>query len=134
MKRLITLLLIVVVILFAVLIYNKHISYFSNKISSSPMLISPQEAKSRRFGLILDVRSQQERKRYGAYPNSVLIPLEELTEQSINDLVSKDTSILIYCKRGNRAGQAAVMLKNWGFKNVKYINKSYDSMMPPGTF
>jgi rhodanese-related sulfurtransferase len=97
------------------------------------MLISPQEAKSRRFGLILDVRTQQERELYGAYPNSVNIPFEKLTNTSISDLVSKDTSILIYCKRGTRASQAAEMLTNWGFKNVKYINQTYSSMMPPGT-
>lgn len=131
MKTLTVYLLIAVVVLITVLTYN-HIT-LQTKINPQSMLISPQEAKSRRFGLILDVRSEQERELYGAYPNSVIIPFEELTNQSISDLVSKDTSILIYCKRGSRSSQAALMLKSWGFKNVKYIDQSYDSLMPPGT-
>lgn len=121
-----------IAVLVGVLIYN----YLYLQSSSSPksMLISPQEAKARRFGLILDVRTMHERELYGYYPNSVIIPFEELTPQSVGDLVSKDTSILIYCKKGRRAGQAALMLKSWGFKNIKYIDQPYTSMMPPGSF
>lgn len=131
MKTLTVYLLIAVAVLITVLTYN-HMTLQSN-INPRSMLISPQEAKARRFGLILDVRTEQERELYGAYPNSVIIPIDKLTNQSISDLVSKDTSILIYCKKGRRAGQAALMLKSWGFKNVKYIDRSYDSLMPPGT-
>lgn len=127
----VTYLIIIAAILVGVLLYNHLIIQSSN--SPKNMLISPQEAKARRFGLILDVRTQRERELYGYYPNSVAIPIEELTQKSISDLVSKDTSILIYCKKGRRAGQAALMLKNWGFKNVKYIDQPYTSMMPPGT-
>jgi rhodanese-related sulfurtransferase len=132
MKTLTIVLLFAVLILIGILTYN----YFVYNVANNPnsMLISPQEAKSRRFGLILDVRTHKERELYGEYPNSVIIPFEELTQQSISDLVSKDTSILIYCKTGRRAGQAALMLKSWGFKNVKYINQTYNSMMPPGSF
>ena len=121
-----------IAVLVGVLIYNYM--YLQSGNSPKSMLISPQEAKTRRFGLILDVRSMRERELYGYYPNSVIIPFEELTPQSISDLVSKNTSILIYCKKGRRAGQAALMLKKWGFKNVKYIDQPYNSMMPPGTF
>jgi phage shock protein E len=127
----VTYLSIIMALLVGVIIYN----YLQLQSSSSPnsMLINPQEAKARRFGLILDVRTQHERELYGYYPNSVVIPFEELTSQSVSDLVSKDTSILIYCKKGRRAGQAALMLKSWGFKNVKYIDQPYNYMMPPGT-
>ena len=51
------------------------------------MLISPQEAKARRFGLILDVRTQRERELYGYYPNSVVIPFDELTPKSNSDKI-----------------------------------------------
>ena len=127
-----TYLIITAVILAVVILYNNLAIQAGNNPKS--MLISPQEAKARRFGLILDVRTHRERELYGYYPNSVVIPIEELTQTSISDLVSKDTSILIYCKKGRRAGQAALMLKSWGFKNVKYIDQPYTSMMPPGTF
>jgi rhodanese-related sulfurtransferase len=132
MKPVTIFLLIATAILVGVLLYNR-MGYSINN-DSHGMRIGPQEAKARRFGLILDVRSHKERELYGAYPNSVIIPFEELTLQSVSDLVSKDTSILIYCKKGTRASQAAVMLKNGGFKNVKYIDQPYTSMMPPGTF
>jgi phage shock protein E len=127
-----TYLIITVVILVGVLLYN-HLTLQTNS-NPKNMLITPQEAKARRFGLILDVRTQRERELYGYYPNSVVIPFEELTQASVSELVSKDTSILIYCKKGRRAGQAALMLKSWGFKNVKYIDQAYTSMMPPGSF
>lgn len=127
-----TYLLFVIIILIGVLIYN-HLLIQSDSNPKS-MLINSQEAKARRFGLILDVRTQRERELYGYYPNSVVIPIEELSQESVSNLVSKDTSILIYCKKGRRAGQAALMLKSWGFKNVKYIDQPYTSMMPPGSF
>jgi rhodanese-related sulfurtransferase len=127
-----TYLIITAAILVGVLLYN-HLTLQSGN-NPNNMLISPQEAKARRFGLILDVRTQRERELYGYYPNSVVIPFEELTPKSISELVSKDTSILIYCKKGHRAGQAALMLKSWGFTNVKYIDQTYTSMMPPGSF
>lgn len=130
--KLITKLLLCIIIIIVIFFVFIHIKQHIH-ISSYDMLISPQEAKSRRFGLILDVRTLQERELYGGYPNSIIIPFEDLTNQSISDLVSKDTSILIYCNKGNRAKNASVMLKSWGFKNVKYINQPYNSMMPPNT-
>jgi rhodanese-related sulfurtransferase len=119
------------IILLCIILFN-NIFHKANT-DMEYLLISPEEAKSRRFGLILDVRTRSEREQYGYYPNSVNIPIDELTEQSITSLVSKDTTILVYCKKGIRASKAVRMLKKWGFKQVNYINQYYYTMMPGNT-
>ena len=99
-----------------------------------PLLrINPSEAKARRFGLIIDVRTPRERELHGYYPNSIPISLQTLQQEVPLDISNKNSWILVYCNSGNRASQAANILYNMGYRNVRYIAEPYTSLMPPGT-
>ena len=107
----------------------------SGLLSTLPSLeIQPSEAKFKRFGLIIDVRSPKEREELGFYPNSIPIAIQDLL-QEIPELIgsglsSKTTSILVYDNGDRRAHIAAEMLYDMGYQKVRYLSTSYDRMLP----
>ena len=67
--------------------------------------------------VILDVRDQDEREEY-AVDNSLFIPLGELPER-VGELEQfRDHELIVYCRSGNRSGQACMFLELSGFTNV----------------
>lgn len=65
---------------------------------------------------LIDVRSPAEFAD-GHLPNAVNIPLQ-LLPQHLSTLEPKDKPIVLYCRSGNRSGQAASILKDAGFSAV----------------
>ncbi len=92
--------------------------------------IHKNEAKSRRFGLIIDVRTLKEREYQGYYPNSIPISIDKLRYEVPLDISSKDTSILVYSNGDKRAQIASEILYNMGYHNVKYIDVPYTDLLP----
>jgi len=70
--------------------------------------------------LLLDVRSDADyRGEQGHIIGSTLLPLEEL-KQRISDIESfRDKPVITICRTDKRSSQAARLLSNLGFKNVK---------------
>ena len=97
---------------------------------NSPLKISVGEAKARRFGLIIDVRTPKERELLGFYPNSIPISPQVIQQQVPLDISSKNTWILVYSNGDSRAKQAAETLYRMGYRNVRFINETYLSLMP----
>ena len=108
----------------SVFIYLIYLYYISPIHYENTLKISVKEARSRRFGLVIDVRTLDEREKLGYYPNSIL--LEKITDPLE---VSKNMWILVY-SGDNRAAVAAETLYRMGYKNVKYITESYLRLMP----
>jgi rhodanese-related sulfurtransferase len=94
------------------------------------LLISVDEARSRRFGLIIDVRSPEERSQLGFYPESIPISIHDLQKGVALDISNKSTPILIYSNGDNRAEIAASIVYRMGYRNVRYINTTYLSLLP----
>jgi rhodanese-related sulfurtransferase len=92
--------------------------------------ISVAEARSRRFGLIIDVRSPEERSYLGYYPQSIPISIHDLQKGIALDISNKNTPILIYSNGDNRAAKAADTVYRMGYPNVRYINTTYLSLLP----
>ncbi|WP_050905847.1 rhodanese-like domain-containing protein [Vibrio campbellii] len=65
--------------------------------------------------MIVDVRTTQEFAD-GHLDNAVNFPLSELDKHFAN--VDKDTQIVLYCRSGNRSGQAYQYLQSQGFTNL----------------
>jgi phage shock protein E len=65
----------------------------------------------------IDVRSLEE---YSAdhIEGDVNVPLAELDAQVLADKYGKDAEVMLYCRSGNRAGQALEILKTAGFTRV----------------
>lgn len=118
------------IVVVAVIIYLIY-STTSNARSHISLRISVAEAKARRFGLIIDVRTALERE-LGYYPNSIPFSLDNLAQQVSLDMTNKNAWILVYSngKGDKKAVIAAETLYKKGYRNVRYINESYLSLMP----
>jgi len=93
-----------------------------------------EEARSKRFRLVIDVRTPKEREELGYYPNSIPIEVDQLRSDVPfligSGLRSLQSPILIYSNGDRRAQLAAEMLYHLGYTQVRYISKSYLSLMP----
>jgi len=110
--------------------YLVYTYYVNPTHSETSLRISVGEAKARRFGLIIDVRTPKERELLGYYPNSIPISPQQLQQQVPIDISSKKTWILVYSNGDNRAAAAAEVLYRMGYINVRYIKETYLSLMP----
>lgn len=95
--------------------------------------ISTGEARSRRFGLILDVRSAREREELGYYPNSIPVSLDRLSSEVSFLQPNRAVSIMVYSNGDSRAEVAAHALYQMGYRNTRYITTSYLALMPGST-
>lgn len=77
---------------------------------------------------IIDVREDYEYKS-GHLPNSYNIPLADINSISLNNF-SHTSTIIVYCRSGNRSNTAANLLIKLGYENVYDMggitNWSYD--------
>ena len=69
--------------------------------------------------LILDVRTAEEIPHDGKIANSLLIPLQVLS-QNLNRL-DKSKEIVVYCHTGNRSVEATKLLRNSGFDALNML-------------
>ena len=81
-------------------------------VSGPSLLISTDEARAKRFGLIIDVRSPKEREELGYYPNSIPIAIDQLGTEVPFLISSKKTDILVYSNGDNRAKVLAFAKSN----------------------
>lgn len=70
---------------------------------------------------LVDVREPHERDEF--HIGGVHIPLGKILSMQIEDLEElKDKEVICYCRSGNRSGQAAMILQENGFTNVKNLS------------
>ena len=68
--------------------------------------------------VILDVREESEYQE-GHIPGAVLLPVGEIDEESAKDTIGdKDTTVLVYCRSGNRSKTASEALSKLGYTQV----------------
>lgn len=67
-------------------------------------------------GQLVDVRTVEEFTA-SHIDGAVNVTLQEIEQGKMPD-IAKDKSLYLYCRSGNRSGQAAVILKNAGYQNV----------------
>ena len=92
--------------------------------------ISVKEARAKRFGLIVDVRTHKERNLLGFYPLSIPISIHSLRSELPLDISNKRTPILVYSNGDSRAAEAASIIYQMGYHDVSYIDKPYLALMP----
>ena len=93
-----------------------------NKKESTYMNITAEEAKrimdTEEGYIILDVREQEEYDQ-GHIPGAILLPLGTIADQAHTVLPEKDQLLLVYCRSGRRSKQAAGILVELGYTNIK---------------
>jgi rhodanese-related sulfurtransferase len=69
---------------------------------------------------LVDVREPAENTEFNI--GGTLLPLGKIQTMQIDDIDEfKDQELVLYCRSGNRSGQAALFLESMGFKNVKNL-------------
>ena len=92
--------------------------------------IGVEEARMKRFGLIIDVRTPKERNELGYYPLSIPISMNALEKEIPLDISNKNTPILIYSNGDTRAEKAAAIVYRMGYHRVSYIDGTYLQLLP----
>ena len=123
-----TLIIVCIIVICIAVVYSAYPSMNLNQVPS--LFISVEEARQRRFGIIVDVRSMKEREELGFYPNSIPVSMEEIAEKGLSALCSPKTSVLVYSNGDDRAASAANLLYRKNYQNVRYLATSYDALMP----
>lgn len=67
--------------------------------------------------VLIDVRQPEEHAEVHI-PNSMLIPLGELPARLDELEQYRDRELIVYCRSGNRSGQACMFLNMQGFTNL----------------
>jgi rhodanese-related sulfurtransferase len=86
--------------------------------------ITPEEVKQRldageKLNLV-DVREPAENAEFNI--GGILHPLGKVRDMDIDELEQlKSEEVIVYCRSGNRSGQAAMMLETMGFSNVRNL-------------
>ena len=69
---------------------------------------------------IVDVREPHENAEFNI--GGALIPLGKIQTMQVDELEDlKNEEIIVYCRSGNRSGQACMILDTLGFKNTKNL-------------
>jgi rhodanese-related sulfurtransferase len=69
---------------------------------------------------LVDVREPHENQEFNI--GGILHPLGKVHHFEIDELDGlQDKEVIVYCRSGNRSGQAAMMLETMGFSNVKNL-------------
>lgn len=92
-----------------------------NTADSSYQQISQEEAKEMmdtQDVIILDVREQDEYDS-GHIPGAVLLPVGTIDETTAAEVIpEKDSTVLVYCRSGNRSKTASSTLAELGYTNI----------------
>ncbi|MDR3765756.1 MAG: rhodanese-like domain-containing protein [Butyricicoccus sp.] len=83
--------------------------------------ISQEEAKNmmdNQTVIILDVREASEYNS-GHIPNAILLPVGSITADTAAEVIPElDSTVLVYCRSGNRSKKASAALAKLGYTNV----------------
>ena len=87
------------------------------------MVISQAEAKAimddrKNRVIILDVRRPDEYAE-GHIENAINVPNESIIDREPTELPDKDQLVLVHCRSGKRAKEAAQKLEKMGYTNIK---------------
>jgi rhodanese-related sulfurtransferase len=69
---------------------------------------------------LIDVREPYEHEEFNI--GGLLHPLGRIMSADVDAIEGlKDNEVIVYCRSGNRSGQAALMLEAMGFRDVKNL-------------
>lgn len=94
--------------------------------AKAPSVQAEAWAAIRGGALLVDVRSQQEFDQ-GHLEGATLIPHDQIAARASELGVDKTRPIVLYCRTGNRSGQAKRALEELGYTNVRNAG-GYESL------
>jgi len=88
---------------------------FFKKLFSGPAIDPEIEAIVKKGAKLVDVRTRLEFSR-GSVDNAINIPLSEIKSRAQE--LKEETDIVVFCRSGNRSGNALKILEGQGIKGV----------------
>jgi rhodanese-related sulfurtransferase len=97
--------------------------------AAEPALIEPKTLVERlawgdRSLVLLDVRTPAEYAD-GHIPGAINIPHSEIASRISELSNARDRDLVVYCRSGNRTGQALASLREAGFSRLFHLNGDY---------
>lgn len=121
-----TSIIIIVVLILIIFVLSMHI-YTLTGIRLIPASQAKRLIETGYISQIVDIRTKLEYD-VGHYPDSVHIPVNKINKNTVRKL-DKEKPTLVYCNTGQRARYAANKLDKLGFREVYYIDGTYDTIM-----
>lgn len=113
---------IILILIIIYLILNNK-SYNPISISKARKLIKNKKIKS-----IVDVRTIEEWLKEH-HPEAIHLPIEPSNQINKNSIKEIKEPVLIYCRSGRRAKNAAKIMHNLGVRNIYIINENYKKLL-----
>jgi rhodanese-related sulfurtransferase len=114
----------------------QEVDILSDQIATAHLLLKPALFKMKLENspgiTLLDVRTPAELVANGSIAGAQNYDFNAPDFQAKMEALDKKAPVMLYCKSGNRSGQAATMLKEMGFKQVYDLNGGYDSWLANG--
>lgn len=85
----------------------------------------PQWMREHEGCLLVDVRTEEEFRK-GHIPGALLVPVDEIRAGHLEALPDKEQALLLYCRTGRRAEDAAALLVKLGYRNVYAVGGIFD--------
>lgn len=119
MKKWLVITLIVAVLIGGGVIYSNNNKVTDVKGDTSGNAQTLTENISSNNGQLVDVRTPEEYATSHAN-GAILVPLAEIQAGNYSK-IDKNKAVYLYCRSGNRAGQAKTILEQAGYKNVTNV-------------
>ena len=74
--------------------------------------------------IVIDVRTPDEIAQTGAIENSINIDFKASDFKEKISVLDKDKKYILFCKSGNRSGQASKIMAEMGFSNINNLNNA----------
>lgn len=74
--------------------------------------------------IVIDVRTPDEIAQTGAIENSINIDFKASDFKEKISVLDKDKEYILFCKSGNRSGQASKVMAEMGFSNINNLNNA----------
>lgn len=69
---------------------------------------------------LVDVKEPHEHADFNI--GGILLPLGKVQTMQVDDIEAiKNEEVIVYCRSGNRSGQACLLLETFGFTNIKNV-------------
>lgn len=125
---------IAILLMLGALIFNMSEKSKTESKSAMSIDISIKELKEKRAeteGIIIDVRTEDEYKAGHLAEADFQYDLLNGDFEAQLDSLDKDETYFLYCRSGNRSGQAARLMKSAGFEKV-YNAGGYEELVDAG--
>lgn len=103
-------------VVFLVKQFNKNENNTANNNASSESVESLGVSVKENLIQLIDVRSPEEYA-VGHASGAINVPLDQIANGNFTE-ISKSTPVYLYCKSGNRASEAKIILENAGYEQV----------------